>query len=118
MEPTTAPAIAPPLRPPPPLLPPAAAVEEEVDDAVDEADVDEAVSTRPGIEEKTGSLTSSQILVALDVRQHESVAFVVLARQKSHSPIRLSRNPQKSGSFSSPVMQLPDIDCAGRPQFV
>ncbi len=76
IEPTTIPAIAPPLRPfPSPLDAPALAllVGEEVGLAVEEK--------TSAIEEKTGSVTSWQRPSASEVKQHESVAFSVLARQ-------------------------------------
>lgn len=72
----TMPAIAPPLRPcPPPLDAPALAllVGDEVGSAVEEK--------TSAIEEKTGSVTSWQRPSAFEVKQHESVAFSVLARQ-------------------------------------
>lgn len=68
--------------------------------------------------EKTGRLTSSQRPVELEVKQHESVPFTVLPRQKLQRPIKLSPNPQSSGSLDSPVMQLPLIELAGKAQLV
>lgn len=68
--------------------------------------------------EKTGSATSSQRPVALEVKQHESVPFSVLPRQKLHKPMRLSPNPQSWGSFASPMTQFPLIEFAGNAQFV
>jgi len=76
IEPITIPAIAPALRPLPlPLDEPALAllVGEEVGLAVEEK--------TSAIDEKTGSVTSWQRPSAFDVKQHESVAFSVLARQ-------------------------------------
>lgn len=81
IEPTTIPAIAPPLKPecePLPLEfePPAPPV--LVADDVALALVEEKTSA---MEEKTGRVTSWHRPCALDVKQHESVAFSVLARQ-------------------------------------
>ena len=70
------------------------------------------------IVENTGRVTSWHRPVALEVRQHESVPLTVLSRQKLHKPVRLSPNPQSSGSFDSPDIQLPLIELAGKAQLV
>lgn len=78
MDPMTMPAMAPPLRPlpAPPLgepVPVAPAVGEEVAVAVD--------VNVTAIDEKTGKVTSRHRSSVFDVKQQESVAFSVLARQ-------------------------------------
>lgn len=75
IEPITIPAIAPPLSPLPPPEDPAAAVVPVGEDA---GRVEEKTTA---IEEKTGSVTSWHLLWVLEVKQQESVAFWVLARQ-------------------------------------
>ncbi len=115
IDPITIPAMAPPLRPLSwPLEPAAPAVELLVGDEVGVA-VDES---RPEMVEKTGRATFWQRPSALDVKQQESVAFSVLARQKLQRPIRLSPKPQLPGSLDSPAIQLPLIELAGRAQLV
>lgn len=112
-DPTTIPAMAPPLRPwdleaAAPAL--ALLVGEEVGLAVEES--------RPDIVEKTGRVTSWHRPWALEVKQQESVPFSVLDRQKLQRLIKLSPNPQLLGSFVSPEMQLPLIELAGKAQLV
>lgn len=70
------PAIAPPLRPCPPEL--AAAAPVFVGDDVGLDRVEEKTSA---IEENTGRVTSWHRVVVSEVKQQESVAFSVLARQ-------------------------------------
>jgi hypothetical protein len=72
IEPTTIPAMAPPLRPPPPLLEPGAAVALEL--AMDEGD-------RAPMEVVTGSSTLSHRVSVFDAIQHESVEFGELLEQ-------------------------------------
>jgi hypothetical protein len=81
------PAICPPLRPPPLLLSSSDADEVAVLLAVPD-DVDEDVGNKLGMDEKTGRSTFSHRPVAFEVRQHESVPFSGLPRQKSHRPAR------------------------------
>lgn len=75
-EPMTMPAIAPPLRPLPPPEDPAAAV--PVGEDAERVAEEEKTSA---MDEKTGSVTSWQRPSVLEVKQQESVAFWVLARQ-------------------------------------
>lgn len=79
---------------------------------------DVVVGKRLGIDEKTGRLTSWQRPVALEVKQHESVPFSVLERQKLQRPTRFELKPQSVGSFSSPGMQLPLNELPGNAQLV
>lgn len=112
IEPITIPAIAPPLSPwwwPEELL--CAAV--DVGDAPVWVDV-----KMSAMEEKTGRVTSWQRPVELDVKQHESVEFSPLLRQKSHNPAKLLAKPQSFGSLADPSMQVVVKELAGKAQLV
>lgn len=88
IDPTTIPAMAPPLRPRRSGLTVAGVVLSPVGD--EPALLVVVVEKRLAIVEKTGRVTSWQRPVELEVTQQESVPFSVLERQKLHNPMRLS----------------------------
>lgn len=94
MDPTTIPAIWPPLKPLllPPEECPAPVVGLPVADAV-------MVTGCKDADAIIGSVTPSHRVVVLEKTQHESVAFGELAEQYEHRPERLSVKPQLSGWF-------------------
>lgn len=92
MDPTTIPAMAPPLRPPALC---AAAADEEL-----ELPVDDGVSAP--IELVTGRSTLSQRVSVPEEIQHESVEFGELCEQYEHKLGRLSAKPQLFGSLVTP----------------
>jgi hypothetical protein len=94
MDPTTMPAIAPPLRPP------ASCAAEELELAVDDG-------VSAPIELVIGRSTLSQRVSVPDEIQHESVEFGELREQYEHKLGRLSAKPQLLGSFSTPPMHCP-----------
>ena len=86
----------------------------------DGVDVAETVGEgkRLGIVENVGKVTSTQRSVTFEATQQESVALGELAAQNPHRPWRLFEYPQLLGSFSSPSIQAPLNESAGRAQFV
>lgn len=55
---------------------------------------------------------------AWEFMQQESVEFGELAAQNAHKPVRLESNPQSLGSFSAPVIHIPESESAGSAQLV
>lgn len=113
MDPTTMPAICPPVRPPLELFAPAAVLF-EADELFEE--FEPGKSGRRG--EKGGSCTPTHLLVTFAPTQHESVALGELEAQYPHNPCRLSEYPQLLGSLASPVTQPPLNESDGNAQTV
>ena len=104
-DPTTIPAICPPLRPC-----------ELFDEFGVALGVPEGKSG--GIDVVIGSSTLEQRCSESENRQQESVALGELAAQYVHRPPKLFENPQLSGSFWTPSMQDCDNEFWGSAQFV
>jgi len=112
-DPTTIPAIWPPLRPwlsdatgmvP---LPVAVGLPEEVEEG-----------NSGGIEVVVGKWTFVHRDSARALAQHESVPFGELFAQYEQSPAKFERYPQSFGSFKTPVIQVPLSESAGKAQLV
>ena len=73
---------------------------------------------KAGIVGEDGSVTREQRLVTFEPMQHESVALGELVAQKSHRDCKFEENPQLFGSLSSPVIQEPLREFAGKAQLV
>lgn len=66
----------------------------------------------------TGKTTPEHLVSVFEKTQQESVAFGELDAQYPQSPLILSAKPQLVGSFVTPSMQVPVSELAGRAQFV
>jgi hypothetical protein len=109
IEPTTMPAMAPPLNP---LEPPDLALLEALDDGVAEL----VIAPRDVV---TGNSTLSHLSSVRELTQHESVEFGELLAQYAHKLGRLFANPQLLGSFATPSMQFSLLsESAGNAQLV
>lgn len=114
MDPTTMPAICPPLRP---LFVAAAAVGVLVPDGV--PPIVKVVTIACNDDDAiTGSATPAHLSVVFEKTQHESVAFGELAPQYEHSDPRFELYPQSSGSFATALIHDPVNEFAGSAQLV